>query len=344
MKIELQDLEQALNGELGRAWLVHGDENLLLLEAADAIRAAARSRGFDERAVFSVEGRFNWQEPLMALQGGSLFSSRTLLEIRLNNGKLSAEVANGLLSLVQALHTDSLLLLTAPRLDKSAQQAAWRQALQELSARELAIATVERRQLPQWIAARLARQGQTADSASLAFIADRVEGNLLAAHQEVLKLGLLCPAGRLAAEQVRAAVLNVARYDVYQLSEAMLTADVARYIRILDGLQQEGEAAPVLIWILADDLRAVGALQKAAQQGGNTTVVAREWRLWGERQRWVEQATRRLRPRAVWNALTLVAAADRAVKGVSSLEPWQCLRQIPLVLQGGALPPGAGHG
>lgn len=340
MMVELQQLETVLRQGPGQGWLVHGDEDLLVLESADAIRAAARQHGFDERHVFTVEGRFNWQEPLQALQGGSLFSSRTLLEVRLNAAKLTVDATNGLTALAQALHADSLLLLTAPRLDKTALQAGWVQAVRERRLHELAIPTIDRKALPAWIASRLARQDQSADSAALAFIAERVEGNLLAAHQEVLKLGLLCPPGKLAGEQVRMAVLNVARYDVFQLSEAMLTGDAARFVRILDGLRQEGESPGALTWVLADDLRAVGAWQKTAQQGGNTQGLVREWRLWGERQRWVEQASRRVRPRAVWNALCMVASADRALKGVSSLEPWQCLRQIPLVMQGAALPPG----
>lgn len=330
-------LSQHLASGLAPAYVVHGDEDLLVLETVDRIRASARSRGFDERNSFTVEGRFNWQEPLRALQGGSLFSSRTLLEVRLGNGKLSAEAGNGLLALVDALHADSLLLLSAPRLDKTALNAAWFTRL-AAQAQVLAMPSIDRKTLPRWIAERLALQGQSAESEALAFIAERVEGNLLAAHQEVIKLGLLCPAGSLSSEQVRMAVLNVARYDVYQLCEALLTGDVARYARILEGLRQEGEAPTLMVWVLAEDLRAVGAMQKEMRQGGNSGAVAREWRLWGERQRWVEGACRRFRPRAVWEALTLVALIDRAAKGVSSLDPWQALRQLPLTLNGQPLP------
>lgn len=340
MALPPEQLEQHLARQIAPLYVVHGDEELLVLEAGDRIRAAARGRGFDERMSFAVEGRFNWQEPLRALQGGSLFASRTLLELRLNTAKLSVDAANGLTALIAALHDDSLLLLSCPRLDKTALASAWCTAA-AARGELVPIVEVDRRSLPRWIATRLARQGQTADDASLAFIAERVEGNLLAAHQEVIKLGLLCPPGKLALEQVRTAVLNVARYDVYQLSEAMLTGDVGRFARILEGLRQEGEAPLGLVWTLAEDLRATGAMQKELRQGGSAAAIAREWRLWGDRQRWVESASRRYSPRAVWNALSQMALVDRAGKGVADAEPWQALRQLPLILQGHspALPP-----
>lgn len=335
MQINLERLSAHLGGGLAGAYLVHGDDELLVLEAVDLIRAKARMSGFDERNAFTVEGRFNWQEPLLSLQGGSLFSSLTLLEIRLTNPKLSAEASAGLLSLVKSLHKESLLLISAPKLDKTALSSSWYVALNEF-AQVVAIPTIERAALPRWIGSRLAGQGQSAEADSLGFIADRVEGNLLAAHQEIVKLGLLCPPGLLSFAQVQAAVLNVARFDVYQLSEALLTGDHARYIRVLEGIRQEGEAATLVVWILADDLRVLGALQKAQHQGGGLASLGREWRLWGDRQRWVEGASRRYKPRAVWDALSLVATIDRAAKGVHAQDPWLGLKQLPLVLAGAA--------
>lgn len=333
MQLTMDRLMSHLAGSLGRVYLVHGDDELLVLETVDKIRAKARSTGFDERYSFTVEGRFNWQEPLQSLQGGSLFSSLTLLELKLNNPKLSAEAATGMVNLLKGLHSDSLLLVSAPKLDKTAMSSVWYSALAELG-HVIAINTIDRNALPRWLAERLATQGQSADAESLTFIADRVEGNLLAAHQEIVKLGLLCPPGPLTQKQIHDAVLNVARFDVYQLSEALLTGDHSRYIRILEGIRQEGEAATLVVWILADDLRVIGALQKAQHQGGGLASLGREWRLWGDRQRWVEGASRRYRPRAVWDALNLVALVDRAAKGVYSQDPWLGLRQLPLVLSG----------
>lgn len=335
MQLNSDRLPAHLGGSLAQAYLVHGDDELLVLEAVDMIRAKARSSGFDERNSFTVEGRFNWLEPLQSLQGGSLFSSLTLLELRLTNPKLSADASSGLLALINALHRDSLLLISAPKLDKTALSSTWHSALNEVG-QIMAIPTIERGVLPRWIGSRLAAQGQSAEAESLSFIADRVEGNLLAAHQEIVKLGLLCPPGLLSFAQVQAAVLNVARFDVYQLSEALLTGDHARYIRVLEGIRQEGEAATLVVWILADDLRVLGALQKAQHQGGGLSSLGREWRLWGERQRWVETASRRYKPRAVWDALSLIATIDRAAKGVYTQDPWLGLKQLPLVLKGSA--------
>lgn len=190
---------------------------------------------------------------------------------------------------------------------------------------------VDRRALPLWIGARLARQKQRAAEDALAFVADCVEGNLLAAHQEIQKLGLLYPPGALSFEQVRDAVLDVARFDVAQLSEAMLAGDRGRLVRVLDGLAGEGEAPPRVLWVMAEDVRAVARVQQGLAAGRSAADLFRAHRVWGEaRQRLVAAAARRMGRAALDAALAQAAAVDRTIKGLAQGDPWDELLQLGL--------------
>jgi DNA polymerase-3 subunit delta len=190
---------------------------------------------------------------------------------------------------------------------------------------------IGRRTLPLWIGARLARQKQRASEDALAFVADCVEGNLLAAHQEIQKLGLLYPPGDLAFEQVRDAVLDVARFEVSQLTEAMLSGDRARLARVLDGLAGEGEAPPRVLWVMSDDVRAVTRVQQGLAEGRNSADLFRESRVWGEaRQRLVAGAARRMAREALEAALAHAAAIDRTIKGLAKGDPWDELLLLGL--------------
>ena len=254
MQLRFEALDGHLGKPLAQLYVITSDEHLLALEAADKIRRAARAQGYCEREVLSVERSFKWGELLAANQALSLFGDRKLIELRIPTGKPGKEGGAALQNYAKHLSPDNLTIITLPKLDWATQKAAWVAALQQ-AAVYIDIPLVERAQLSNWISIRLAAQGQSAERASIDFIADRVEGNLLAAQQEILKLGLLHPAGRLSAVQVQEAVLNVARYDVFKLSEAMLAGDPARLVRMLEGLKGEGEALPLVLWAVADELR-----------------------------------------------------------------------------------------
>src|SRR5690349_1294100 len=245
MQLRLDALEPHLTKGLAGLYVVYGDEHLLAQEACDRIRAAVRAAGFTDRNVFTVERGFDWSSLIGASQSMSLFGDRQLVELRIPSGKPGKEGADALKTLAAAGNPDVLMLVTLPRLDAATQKAAWFSALEQAGV-ALRIDPVDRAQLPNWVAQRLAQQGQRVPAGeegrrSLQFIAERVEGNLLAAHQEIQKLGLLYPPGTLTFEQVHDAVLNVARYDVFKLSEAMLSGDAARLVRMLEGLKGEGE-------------------------------------------------------------------------------------------------------
>ena len=298
MQLRAEELERHLARALAPLYVIHGDEPLQSLEAADAIRAKARADGYAEREVLTVERGFDWSQLAASGASLSLFSSKKLIELRIPGGKPGTEGATAIVRHCSALAADVLTIVTLPRLDRRNQDTAWFKALTH-SGVLLNTFQVERAQLPQWIAARLARQGQKADRETLQFLADSVEGNLLAAHQEIQKLGLLFPPGELAFEPVRGAVLNVARYDAFKLNEAMLAGDTPRLARMLDGLKSEGEAPPKILWVLAEEIRAVAKVQAGMAQGEDLQQLYRNNRVWGGmRQQLVAEAARRRGARA----------------------------------------------
>jgi DNA polymerase-3 subunit delta len=311
---------------------VASDEPLLRIEAADAVRAGARRLGVDEREVVPVERGLDAAQ-LHALGGArSLFASRRLVELRFA-GRPARELGE---ALAEAAGTDDdgcLWLVTSPRLDRTSTEAAWFARL-DRAGWVVSIPRVERGELPRWLRERLARQGQQADADVLADIAERVEGNLLAADQEVRKLALLLPPGRLSREAVREAVLDVARWDAFDLVGAALAGDPRRVRRCLAGLRAEGAAAPAVLWPLADAVRTLQRLALAEAAGRSAGAALRELRVWGERERTYPQALRRLAPPAVQRLLRACAVADRIAKGVGDGDEWQWLEAVALGLAG----------
>jgi DNA polymerase III subunit delta len=333
MQLRLEALDGHLVKPLAQLYVITSDEHLLALEAADKIRAAARARGYGERDVLSVERNFKWGELLAANQELSLFGDKKLIELRIPSGKPGKDGGAALQQYAKDLSPDNLTLITLPKLDWATQKAAWVAALQQ-AAVYIDIAQVERAQLPGWIAARLAQQGQSAERGALAFIAERVEGNLLAAHQEILKLGLLHPAGKLSDEQVRDAVLNVARYDVFKLSEAMLGGDPARLVRMLEGLKGEGEALPLVLWAVAEEIRTLLKLKAGMAQGRPLGALLKEYRIWGPRERMMEPALRRVALPTLEAALRQAAQVDKMIKGLRAKayagDAWDAMLQLAL--------------
>ena len=331
MQLRPEALEAHLSKVLAPLYVIASDEHLLAQEAADKIRRAARKAGHDERAVLSVERSFKWGELLAANSALSLFGDKKLIELRIPLGKPGKEGSAALQHYAKNLSPDNLTIITLPKLDWATQKAAWVASLQQ-AAVYIEIATVERAQLPAWIAARLALQGQSAGRDSLAFIADRVEGNLLAAHQEILKLGLLHEPGKLTDAQVQDAVLNVARYDVFKLNEAMLAGDCLRLVRMLDGLKGEGEALPLVLWAVAEEIRTLLKLKSAMAQGRPLAALLKEQRIWGPRERWMEPALRRLSLPALELALQEAAQVDMMIKGLRAKaqagDAWDAMLQL----------------
>jgi DNA polymerase-3 subunit delta len=329
-QLRLEQLDAHLSRQLAPLYVVHGDEPLLSLEAADAIRARARAAGYSERVVLLADRSFKWGELGAAGASMSLFGDRQLIELRMPTGKPGTEGAEAIQGFCAALSPDAFALISLPRLDKAGQNSAWFGALERRGV-VVNVYPVERPKLPEWISARLARGKQRADKDTLQFLADSVEGNLLAAHQEIQKLGLLFPQGELDFESVRAAVLNVARYDPGKLGEAMLAGDKARLARMLEGLRGEGEAAPRILWILAEEIRAISRVQRGLAAGRPLAEVCRENRVWGDaRQTLVGRAARKLDGAFIASALSQAAVIDRIIKGVARGDAWDEMLDLGL--------------
>ena len=322
MQIRAADLAAHLARSLAPAYAIHGDEPLLALEAADAVRAAARKQGFAERVILEPGRSFDWSELTHAAASLSLFGGKKLIELRLPGGKPGAQGGAAIAAYLERRSPDSLLLVSLPRLDRQTQGSAWFGALAAAGV-VVDVWPVERARLTGWIAERLARQQQRAPREVLEFLAERVEGNLLAAHQEVQKLALLAPPGELAFDTVQAAVVNVARYDPSDAAEALVAGDTARYLRVLEGLRAEGEAPSFALFVLSNALFALQAMQR---HGGEPRVFNRNL------QRALQGAGRRYAPRAVDQAIAQCSQIDRAIKGVGSGEPWERLVVLGLSL------------
>ncbi len=335
MQLRVDALDAHLAKSVAPLYVISSDEHLLALEAADRIRRAARASGYTERDVLTVERSFKWGELLAANQALSLFGDKKLIELRIPSGKPGKEGGAALQAYAKDLSPDNLTLITIPKLDWQTAKAAWVTALQQ-AAVYIDIPVVERSALPGWIGTRLAAQGQTADRQSIDFIAERVEGNLLAAHQEIQKLGLLHEPGKLTFEQVHDAVLNVARYDVFKLSEAMLAGDSARLVRMLEGLKGEGEALPLVLWAVAEEIRTLLKLKAALAQGRPLGVLLKEQRIWGPRERLMEPALRRLSLATLEQALQDAAQVDKLVKGLRAKgfagDAWDAMLQLALTV------------
>ena len=343
MQLAPAQLAAHLERGLRSLYVLYGDEPLLLQEAADAIRAAARAQGFTERSVHTVLGaHFDWSAVLAACNAMSLFADRQLLELRIPNGKPGKDGGSALVELVQALQGQdaTLGLVLLPRLDKQTRSGAWFAAL-EGGGVCVQIDAVERAALPSWIAQRLAQQGQRVAAGeqgqqALTFFADRVEGNLLAAHQEIQKLGLLYPAGELTLEQVEAAVLNVARYDVFKLSEAVLAGQVLRVQRMIDGLRAEGESEVLVHWALAEDIRSLKRVKDAIADGRPLPMALRENRIWGMKERLFERVLPHLATSSLAHLLEAAHKVDGIVKGLRQpdwpSDGWQALHRLAMQL------------
>ncbi len=330
VQLRPEQLDAHLAQSLAPLYVIHGDEPLLALEAADAVRAKARAEGCTEREIHVAERGFDWGHLAASAASLSLFATRKLVELRLPSGKPGADGAAAIEAYCARLAPDTVTLVALPRLDRAAQNSAWFGALAR-AAVVVNVFPIERRTLPLWIGARLARQKQRAAESALAFIADCVEGNLLAAHQEIQKLGLIHPEGELSFEQVRDAVLDVARFEISQLSAAMLGGDKARLARILDGLAGEGEPPPRVLWVMAEDLRAVARVQRGLAAGHDAPEIFRAARVWGEaRQRLVAAAARRLARDAIEAALAHAAAIDRITKGLAHGDSWDEMLRLGL--------------
>ena len=329
MAISSEELPRHLASGLKPLYVVHGDALLLTIEAADSIRAAARAAGYSERETFVVDQHFKWGELRNSAQSLSLFAERKVVDLRIPSGKPGVEGGQALQDYCSSLSKDVLTLISLPKLDRTTQKSQWFGTLERCGV-VITADDIPRNALPRWIAGRLKRQEQSADEATLEFLADRCEGNLVAAFQEIQKLALLFPAGQLSFGQVKDAVMDVARYDISKLAEAMLNGNATRFVRILDGLRAEGTATVLVLWVMSEEIRKLGKVLQAMQRGSNLNTAIRDARIWGASLGLVENAARRFKLPLVERAMQQAARLDKTIKGLRKGDVWDELLQLGL--------------
>ena len=332
MNLRPDQLTAQLERPLAPLWLLHGNEPLLVLEAADAIRVAARRQGYDERETLVVGQGFKWDALTLAAGNLSLFGGNKLIDLRIPTGKPGRDGGDALQRYITTLPAQTLTLITLPELDWATRKTVWFKALSD-AAVSIELNAPERERLPDWVGRRLATQKQSAPPEALAFIADHVEGNLLAAHQEILKLGLLHGEGTLTLEQVQDAVLNVARYDIDKLRQAVIEGDPARCARLLEGLRGEGAAPPLVLWALANETRSLANLCAGRDAGQPLPALFKAERIFEpRRQQAIGRALGRLTQGGLRAALMHAARIDRMIKGLTAGDVWDEFLQLALRL------------
>ena len=333
MKLDVDRLASHLAAGLGSVYLVTGDEPLQVGECCDAIRQAATAAGFGSREVLTVDAGFDWQRLAAEAAALSLFAERKVIDLRLPGGKPGTEGAKALSAYCAAPPPDNLLLLTLPRLDRTQQSSKWFKAIDDAGC-VIQVWPVPREQLPRWIDQRMRRLGLQPSADAVAALAERVEGNLLAARQEIEKLKLLHGDGALDLDQLTAAVADSARYDVFELVDSALAGETARCLHIVDGLQAEGTAPAVVLWALHREISTLAQLAADLATGSTFDAAARRAKVFARRQGLVRQALKGRRVPEWLELLKQCQAVDRTIKGIAGEPPWVQLDRLVVGLAG----------
>ena len=326
---------QAHPDRLENFYCVTGDELLLRNETVDLIRQRCRDKYFNERISLVFEATGPWEKVQESLQSTSLFADQKILEITVPGGKPGRQGGPVLIQLAEQLKdksfNDVCVILSLPKLDKTTLNSKWAKAIWE-SAMIIDTPTIAREQLPAWIKQRLAQQNQSVDTETLAMIVDKVEGNLFAAHQEILKLGLMYPEGQIDAQAIHQAIHDVARYDVFQLTNAILAGDAKRAVRVLSGLQNEGEALPLILALVTREIRTLYTLALAQQQGREISPLFRGLGVFGPRERLIRGSLERISFKQLLGLIQHASDIDRLFKGYPVngrlLDAWQELQRL----------------
>ena len=322
MNLHAGQLTKHLQNNLAPCYLVSGDEHLLVEEALDQIRAAARERGFTSRESQVAMAGFNWSQLAAFASNLSLFADRRIIELRLPTGKPGREGSAAICEFAMQLSDELLFIVITPKIDKKSANAKWVKTLGAQGVL-LPIWPVGLRELPGWIGDRMRRAGLSPDREAVAMIADRIEGNLLAAGQEIEKLRMILGEGPVTGEDISKAVANSSRYDVYKLVDAAVDGDAKRAMKILNGLQSEGTEPVIVMWALTRELRTLARLAETVRQNGDLGVAMSKAFVWKNRQAMVRACIGRHRHTDFYRLLKATGRADAAAKGQAAGDPWQ---------------------
>ncbi len=334
MRLKPEQLAGELN-KLAAVYLVSGDEPLQLGEAADSIRLAAKKEGYLTREVFSVETGFEWNQLSYAADSFSIFAEKKVIDLRMSTAKPGVEGAKALTEYCQRIPEDTLLLITAPKLDKASLKTKWFQSIEKAGI-VIQVWPLDGVNLIQWLQRRAQNRGLKLDAEGIKVLASRIEGNLLAAAQEIEKLYVLHGHEAISKQAVEDMVADSARFDVFKLTDCLLSGRVNRAIKILNGLKAEGMAAPVVLWALARETRLLLSIKTALNQGQNKETVYKKQRLWDKRKQLVNSAISRMDVNALQEVLVLSAKADRQIKGLESGDCWESLFSLCLLFRSNA--------
>ncbi len=341
MKLHPDQLGAHLRRQLSPIYIVSGDEPLQVSECCDQIRSQARKQGFSERHVFHVDNSFDWSELLENANSLSLFSDKQILELRMPNGKPGDTGRKTLLEYIKNPSPDNLLLIITDRLDNAIQKSKWFKSLDQ-SGTFIPVWPIETGKLPDWISQRLKMDGYTASRSVLSLIAERVEGNLLAASQEIEKLKLLAKDKTIDEETVRDSVSDSARYDVFQLADVALEGNIKSCVRILGILKGEGIEAPIVLWAMAREIRLLSHLSRLKSRGLSTELaIDQSARAMGfspfilkRRRAILDKAITRHSEKNFRQMLLQTGQIDRSIKGLDKNNVWDNLLELTLFLAG----------
>lgn len=331
MRLKAEQLPAALEKKLAPIYFISGDEPLQLGEAADAVRLAAKNSGYENRELLTVDAHFSWQDFMQAANAMSIFSDKKIIDLRLPSGKPGMEGSKALVSYCERPPEDTLLLITAAKLEKNATKSKWVTTLERHGV-IIQVWPLEGNDLVQWIQQRMQSKGLSANKQGQGLIASRVEGNLLAANQEIEKLYVLYGSATLTTQQIEEVVVDASRYDVFNLVNAALSGRVERVNKILLGVRHEGIAAPIVLWALTREIRSLISIQQQLQAGQPRNTVFKQHQVWDKRQKLVSHALSKLTRQNLLNALLLAAKTDRQIKGEQTGDSWESLLEISLML------------
>jgi DNA polymerase-3 subunit delta len=330
MRIKPEQLTAALHKGLTPVYFIAGDEPLQLGEMADAVRNAARKAGFANREILSAETGFEWNQLAFSADSYSIFADKKIIDLRLPSGTPGADGAKALIAYCERLPEATLLLVTAGKLASGAVKTRWLEALDKVGV-IIQVWPLEGQELIRWLQQRMQLRGLNAETEGLRILASRIEGNLLAAAQEIEKLYVLYGSGNLSHQQILDVVADSSRYDVFKLMDSLLAASVTRILKVLSGLKSEGVAAPIVLWALTREARALIKIKLALSQGQNKETVFKNNQIWDKRKQLVGSALNRLSDNDLNHILVLSAKADRQIKGQQKGDAWETLLAICLL-------------
>ncbi|TNF99602.1 MAG: DNA polymerase III subunit delta [Gammaproteobacteria bacterium] len=333
LRINSDQLERNLQKNLAPVYLITGDEPLQWGEAADAVRENARQQGFTVREVLEVESGFNWSELAVQADSLSLFAEKKIIDLRLPSGKPGKEGSAAISSYCENPSPDSLLLITAPKLDKSQQGSKWYKSIDRAGV-IVTIWPLDLDRLPGWIMQRMRAQDLNPSNEAVALLADRVEGNLLAADQEIRKLKMLSTSADISVDDVLVSVSDSSRYDIFEYVDTVLMQQDIRLFRVLANLRAGGIEPPVVLWALTREIRTLYRIAHAIKQGKNPEAVLDSMRVWKSRRPLLGKAARRKSPRFWQRCLVRCARVDRIIKGRSTGNAWDELLQLGVSMSG----------